>query len=365
MLDELFAEAQRQLTICNACRYCEGYCAVYPALERRNLLDSGDITHLANLCHDCRGCFYACMYTDPHEFKVNPPAILSTVRRESYRRFLPGPPFGGRLRGIPGATAAIAIVAAVMAIVVGLTGGVHALWPSGGEDSPYDVVPYGPLLVLILLPCLWSGAIAARALVLYWHETHGPLKELWNPRALGQAVHYAAKLQYLRGGGDECYFPDEDPSPVRRRLHAGVFYGFLACTLSTVSAGFMQDILGLDPPYPYLSVPVISGTLGGVAMVIGCTGLMWLKRRSDPVPADERMVGQDLGFLTALNALAGTGILVLLARESTIFPALLIVHLATIVVCFGIFPYTKFMHFTYRFLALVKDNLERAGNPVK
>jgi citrate/tricarballylate utilization protein len=68
-----------------------------------------------------------------------------------------------------------------------------------------------------------------------------------------------------------------------------------------------------------------------------------------------------MGFLTALNALAATGILVLLARTSAIFPALLIVHLATIVVCFAVFPYTKFMHFTYRFLALVKDNLERGG----
>ena len=35
MSDGPFAEADRQLTICNACRYCEGYCAVFPALERQ------------------------------------------------------------------------------------------------------------------------------------------------------------------------------------------------------------------------------------------------------------------------------------------------------------------------------------------
>jgi citrate/tricarballylate utilization protein len=234
------------------------------------------------------------------------------------------------------------------------------LWPSGGEDSPYDVVPYGPLLAVILLPTVWSAVIAGRALVLYWRETHGPLRDLLAPRAVAQAVWYAARLRYLRGGGDECYYPDADPSPARRRLHAAVFYGFLGCTLSTVSAAIMQDFLGSDPPYPYLSVPVVSGTLGGIAMVVGCTGLMVLKRRSDPVPAEGRMVSHDMGFLTALNALAGTGILVLLARASAIFPALLIVHLATIVACFAIFPYTKFMHFTYRFLALVKENLDRA-----
>src|SRR5216683_5026093 len=81
-LAELIEEADRQLTICNACRYCEGYCAVFPALERRTLLSEGDITHLADLCHDCRACFTACMYAPPHEFGVNPPAVLSAVRRQ-------------------------------------------------------------------------------------------------------------------------------------------------------------------------------------------------------------------------------------------------------------------------------------------
>ena len=28
-------EAQRCTTICNACRYCEGFCAVFPVMELR------------------------------------------------------------------------------------------------------------------------------------------------------------------------------------------------------------------------------------------------------------------------------------------------------------------------------------------
>ena len=51
-LDGIFVEASRQLTICNACRYCEGYCAVFPALERLSSLTPGDVTHFADLCHD-------------------------------------------------------------------------------------------------------------------------------------------------------------------------------------------------------------------------------------------------------------------------------------------------------------------------
>ena len=84
-----FAEARRQLTICNACRYCEGYCAVFPALERLLEVTRGDVTHLADLCHDCRDCYTACMYAPPHEFAVNVPAALSAVRRHTQDEYLP------------------------------------------------------------------------------------------------------------------------------------------------------------------------------------------------------------------------------------------------------------------------------------
>ena len=37
----LIKDGERQMTICNACRYCEGYCAVFPAMElRRDLHQS-------------------------------------------------------------------------------------------------------------------------------------------------------------------------------------------------------------------------------------------------------------------------------------------------------------------------------------
>ena len=78
--DDLFAEAERQLNVCNSCRYCAGYCPVWPALELRTAMTQGDITHLSNLCHDCRDCFTACMYTAPHEFDINPPAIFTQLR---------------------------------------------------------------------------------------------------------------------------------------------------------------------------------------------------------------------------------------------------------------------------------------------
>ena len=78
------AELARVMGICNACRYCEGFCAVFPAMTRR--LDFGvrDAHYLANLCHQCGACLHACQYAPPHEFAVNVPRAMARVRRETY-----------------------------------------------------------------------------------------------------------------------------------------------------------------------------------------------------------------------------------------------------------------------------------------
>jgi citrate/tricarballylate utilization protein len=97
-LVNLMSEADRQLTICNACRYCEGFCAVFPALERRRSFAEGDILYLANLCHDCQDCYTACMYAPPHEFDINIPALMSEVRLDTYERYASPRAFGRALR---------------------------------------------------------------------------------------------------------------------------------------------------------------------------------------------------------------------------------------------------------------------------
>ena len=84
---DLLDDADRQLRICNACRYCEGYCAVFPAMERRRSFADADLIYLANLCFECRACYYACPYTAPHEFDVNVPKVLAKLRLQTYRRY--------------------------------------------------------------------------------------------------------------------------------------------------------------------------------------------------------------------------------------------------------------------------------------
>ena len=49
-LTEAEGEVARQMQICNACRYCEGSCAVFPAMTRRLEFGKADVHYLANLC---------------------------------------------------------------------------------------------------------------------------------------------------------------------------------------------------------------------------------------------------------------------------------------------------------------------------
>src|SRR6188768_4195160 len=83
----LLAEADRLMTVCNSCRYCEGLCAVFPAMEMRRAFPDGDLNYLANLCHGCGACYVDCQFSPPHEFNVNVPKVLAEVRNNSYQAY--------------------------------------------------------------------------------------------------------------------------------------------------------------------------------------------------------------------------------------------------------------------------------------
>ena len=79
------AHGAHVLTVCNACRYCEQFCPVFPAMEQRVVFERVDLAYLANLCHNCGECLYACQYAPPHEFGINVPRTLAEIRLDVLR----------------------------------------------------------------------------------------------------------------------------------------------------------------------------------------------------------------------------------------------------------------------------------------
>jgi citrate/tricarballylate utilization protein len=359
--DDLFDEAARQLNVCNACRYCAGYCPVWPALELRRELTNGDITHLANLCHDCRDCFTACMYTEPHVFAINPPKIFAEVREETYDKYVWPQQVPKWLRGRLGLVIGSLLVLGVLLLLVAVTNGPGAL-TKAGDGSPYEVISHVVLIAAAGAPALWAVGVTLRAMLLYWRDTHGPLRDLANLRAWALTLSQVARLSHQTGGAEGCSYENNQPSGARRIHHQLVLFGFLLTFLATVSAGFMENLLGDLPPYGYVSLPVLSGTVGGIMTIAGCLGLLRLKPLADARQTTATMRAADVALLWALIALNVTGLGVLVVRTTSLFGPVLVVHLVTVLVAFAIAPYTKFVHWVYRMLAMVKDNLEH-GRP--
>jgi citrate/tricarballylate utilization protein len=196
----------------------------------------------------------------------------------------------------------------------------------------------------------------------YWGDTETrPGTSLHSVQSFVVAVRDAATLKYLRGGGPGCDYPGERPSYARLAFHTLVFYGFLTAFASTVTAAAYQDLLGVLPPYPLWSIPVILGVAGGIAMIVGCAGLLALKVRANPARSVAGMRAMDVAFIISLLLVNVSGFAVLALRETWIMGITLAAHLGFTAALFVALPYGKFAHSVYRSLALLRNRAETAA----
>ena len=358
----LVQEGQRMASICNACRYCEGYCAVFPALERRLSFSEGDLAYLSNLCHDCGACYYACQYAPPHEFQLNLPKMMSEIRAATYRKYA-WPGFLVALFERNGLVVSVITMACIVLFLLGMIVFVDAqallAVHADSNGAFYALLSHGAMVRIF-------GAVFALALAMllvaaarFWRDIGEQAGTILSAGPLGRSIDAALRLTYLRGGGDGCAYSDDQPSPARRTYHQITFYGFLFCFAATCVATVYHYALGRHAPYAWWSLPTLLGTAGGVALLIGPAGLLALKARRDAVLTNEKQVGMDVGFLAQLLIVSGTGLLLLALRGSAAMGILLALHLGAVMAFFITLPYGKFVHAVYRFTALVRYYVER------
>ena len=353
----LVGDADRIFKICNACRYCEGFCAVFPAMERRREFSPGDVGYLANLCHDCGDCYDSCQYAPPHDFNVNVPLLLATLRRESYQSFA-WPGFLARWLGRTSVALALGVLAIPTVFLIAAS-----LWVepaaffsahSVAEGSFYAIVPHAVMVSAFGAVGLFVCLALALGFVAFWRHGGGDWSTLLFPPALGRAAWDALRLKYLAGGGAGCAHPAETPSHARRWFHHLTFYGFALCFAATTLAAIYHNALGWRAPYPFWSLPVLLGSSGGVGLLIGPLGLLWLKRRRSRETTDESQTRMDIAFLVLLFATSLSGMLLLFLRETAVMGFVLVVHLGIVMGLFLTLPYGKFVHGIFHFGALVR-----------
>ncbi len=362
-VSEAMSDAGRAMSVCNACRYCEGYCAVFPAMERRREFTGGDLTYLANLCHNCRGCYYACQYAPPHPFGINLPRTFSQLRAESYAEYA-WPASLARLFHRNGTV--VSLVAALsIALVLLLSAAVQdpavLLGVHEGPGAFYRLIPAWLMVTVGSVTFAFSLLALLMGALRFWRGTGARM--VWRPRPLLRALGDVLTLRYLGGGGEGCNDRDERFGQQRRWLHHTMFYGFALCFAATCVAAVYEHVLGWIAPYPLLSLPVVLGTLGGLGMVAGTGGLLWLKVTGDTAPAARSVQGADFALLFLLLLTAATGLLLLALRTTPGMGILLAVHLGFVLALFLVMPYSKFVHGIYRAAALWRNAIEAGLTP--
>ena len=351
-------ETARIMQICNACRYCEGFCGVFPAMERRREFSPSDTAFLSNLCHHCGACYHACQYAPPHEFGVNVPQTLAERRNETYQQLAWPAPMASLFE--KNGLVVVMVITASLALAVGLMlamispslfWGVHI-----GEGAFYQIMPH---TVMAGIPM----AITAFALVSfvmgwrrYWIETGAKWRGL---PALRDALSATANLRYLggdnSGSGDGCPTADDRNSQKRRIYHQLTFYGFMLCFASTSTGTLYHYLLGREAPYGYFELPVLLGTVGGVILCIGTAGLWAEKKKMEPAIKSIRHLGMDYAFIWLLFWVSATGLILLALRETSFMGLTLAIHLGLVYGFFLVLPFSKFVHGIYRFAALLAD----------
>ncbi len=360
-------EASRILTICNACRYCEGFCAVFPAMTRRLSFDKADVHYLANLCHNCGACLHACQYAPPHEFAVNVPATMAELRTQTYADYAWPAPLGVAYKK-NGLTVSLSLafgLALFLMLTVWMNG---SLLSAGLNANFYAIFPHN--LLALMFGSVFGFAVLAMALGArkFWSDVAA--NDSPAGASIAEAATNALTLKYLDGNNNAleaegCTNGDDAPTQWRRRFHHATFYGFMLCFASTSVATLYHYLLGLHAPYAMTSLPVILGTLGGIGLITGTAGLALLQAKRHkaygalPLQGSSATRAMDMGFIALLFLASLTGLKLLFWRESSAMPLLLAVHLGVVMALFLTLPYGKMAHGVYRTAALLKFAIER------
>jgi citrate/tricarballylate utilization protein len=355
-LTQYEAEVGRVLQICNACRYCEGFCAVFPAMTRRLEFGKADIHYLANLCHNCGACLHSCQYAPPHEFGVNVPQAMAQVRVQTYADYA-WPAALGALYRRNGLTLSLAVAGALALFLVLAVARNGSLWELELGGDFYRVFPHG--LMAGLFTPVFAFAVLALSVGVYRFCKDAPPGPV-SAAAAAEATADVLRLKYLDGGhGEGCNEADDRFTLARRRWHHFTFYGFLLCFAATCVATLYHYGFGWRAPYELLSLPKLLGIAGGIGLMIGSAGLLHLNLTRHPLHGDAAQRPMDRGFIALLLLAAATGLLLMLGRNTQALALLLAVHLGVVMALFVTLPYGKFAHGVYRAAALLKWAIER------
>ncbi len=328
-------------------------------MEQRRTFGTIDLAYLANLCHNCGECLYACQYAPPHEFGIDVPATFANLRVASYEDYCWPRALGGAFRrqGLATSIALTAVLSGVLLISTWLINP-DGLWQARPGGHFYGVVPHAWMVGVFGSVGLFAACALAIGVGRYWRDIQATSSRPAGIAALGRGLRDALTLRHLHASGVDCTASEDTRTPWRRWWHHATSYGFLLCFASTSVAAFYHIVMGWQAPYALGSLPVLLGTVGGLSLLVGTSGLLTLRRVRDAALSAPEHEGLDVSFLAMLFIASLTGLLLLALRDQPAMGPLLVVHLAAVLALFVTLPYGKFVHGFYRLAALIKYSAE-------
>lgn len=349
---EVIGLGGESLKKCFQCSTCSVVCALspnekpFPRKEmlwaqwglKDRLLGDPDIW----LCHQCNDCSVHC----PRD--AGPGNVLAALRNYSFGYYaIPG--FLGKAFRSPKYLPLLFVFPiALFLILLGATG--HLAIPDGEIVfekfvphiivDPVFLVLVGLVLIIVVvaLSRFWKGLRASAG------SAGFSILDVLRRSALPNLIELLLHKKFSECGS----------ARIRMVSHMAIFYGCLAFALVTASVFIGTSAFDLELPMSLYHPLKIIANLGAVAVVIGCSLVVYMRLRGGKDVGNSSYLDWNLIILiltvTVLGVLTEVLRLVEVAMAAYV---LYFIHLVFVFYGIAYFPYSKLAHLLYRSLAIV------------
>ena len=354
-IQEVMAAGGDTLKKCFQCATCSVVCELTPADRpfprkemiwaswglKDKLIADGDVW----LCHQCGDCSTKC----PRGAK---PADTFAAIRAYLFKSLAFPKFLGTWMSDSKYLPLVFGIPIVWLLIMLTVAGTIGTVPEG-EIEFAKFLPHTHLYTIFISATHLVALFMAISLFRFW-KLLGTAPASSNPGGPTQGNIVGSLVATVKEILTHAKFKKCEQNNYRYLGHLGIMYGFLAIAIGTGIAFFMMYGLNMHPPFHQLSPPKILGHLGIIALVVGL--ILAIQGRLAEDESTSKTSYQDWFLLIVLLAVAVTGQLVELVRFAGIAWLAYwgyIVHLVFVFALIGYFPYSKFAHMFYRFVAIL------------
>ncbi|MBI5117876.1 quinone-interacting membrane-bound oxidoreductase complex subunit QmoC [Candidatus Poribacteria bacterium] len=300
------------------------------------------------LCHQCNDCSVKC----PRGAK--PGDTLAAIRNYLFKN-LTFPRFLGTWMSEPKYLPLVFGVPIILLLAALSAAGTIGKIPEG-EIEFSKFLPHGGLYAVFISSTHLAALFLLVSLVRFWKMLGASdvSSAVGNSRGATAGDLRASVIATVKEILTHAKFGKCDESKHRYLGHLGIMYGFLSIAIGTGIAFFMMYGLRIEPPFGQFTPPKILGHLGIIALVIGL--ILVIRHRLSGDEKVSKSTYQDWYLLVVLLTVAVTGELVELVRFAGIAWLAYwgyIVHLVFVFALLGYFPYSKFAHIFYRFVAIL------------